>query len=305
MDGTEPRQVIIAANPTAGAKAVVSPVERLVRAIDDMEMSASVETDLDVLAEAVADVHAAGKLRAVVAAGGDGTAAAVVNRIAADVPLVPYPLGTENLLARYLGIRAIPEQICRIIQNGETRQLDAGSANGRLFLLMASCGIDAEVVRRVQDQRQGHIDHLTYVQPVFESLQNYTYPEIRVVALDDDQTERSAIPGKWAFVINLPRYAGGLRIVREAVGNDGLLDICVFKRGSAIQDLVFLTGVFFGQHQGWSDCEVRQARRLRIESDDEVPYQLDGDFGGHLPVDIEVLPERVTLLVESKDAAQN
>jgi diacylglycerol kinase family enzyme len=36
---------------------------------------------------------------------------------------------------------------------------------------------------------------------------------------------------------------------------------------------------------------------LRIESDDAVPYQLDGDPGGVLPVEITILPQRVRLLV--------
>jgi diacylglycerol kinase family enzyme len=40
------------------------------------------------------------------------------------------------------------------------------------------------------------------------------------------------------------------------------------------------------------NCEA-----LRIESDEPVPYQLDGDPGGLLPVDVEVLPERLRLVV--------
>jgi diacylglycerol kinase family enzyme len=31
-----------------------------------------------------------------------------------------------------------------------------------------------------------------------------------------------------------------------------------------------------------------------------VPYQLDGDLGGFLPVEIEILPMRMTLLVPSR-----
>jgi diacylglycerol kinase (ATP) len=36
---------------------------------------------------------------------------------------------------------------------------------------------------------------------------------------------------------------------------------------------------------------------VRIESDVPVPYQLDGDPGGYLPLEIEVLPNRLTLIV--------
>jgi diacylglycerol kinase (ATP) len=40
-----------------------------------------------------------------------------------------------------------------------------------------------------------------------------------------------------------------------------------------------------------------QTRRLRIEAAGAAPYQLDGDPGGELPVEIRVLPRRLTLLV--------
>ena len=44
------------------------------------------------------------------------------------------------------------------------------------------------------------------------------------------------------------------------------------------------------------DCKTCMASRLRIESDEPVPYQLDGDPGGMLPLDIEIIPQRLTLV---------
>jgi len=55
--------------------------------------------------------------------------------------------------------------------------------------------------------------------------------------------------------------------------------------------------VVMRRHQNWDDCVTLRSPRIRIESDAHVPYQIDGDFGGYLPVDIEVLPQRLTLLV--------
>jgi diacylglycerol kinase family enzyme len=45
---------------------------------------------------------------------------------------------------------------------------------------------------------------------------------------------------------------------------------------------------------------MRQVRRIRIDSDAEVPFQLDGDPGGTLPVEIEVLPQRLNMIVPKK-----
>jgi diacylglycerol kinase family enzyme len=50
-----------------------------------------------------------------------------------------------------------------------------------------------------------------------------------------------------------------------------------------------------------SDCVMRQAGRLRITAKEPVAYQLDGDPGGVLPLDVEVLPERVTLVVPAPE----
>jgi diacylglycerol kinase family enzyme len=86
-------------------------------------------------------------------------------------------------------------------------------------------------------------------------------------------------------------------LVPQADGADGVLDVCTFRDGSLLCGLMYLAGVVMGQHQNWEDCLTTQSARLRIEADEPVPYQLDGDPGGYLPVDVRVLPGRMTLVV--------
>ncbi len=64
-----------------------------------------------------------------------------------DIPIVPMPLGTENLLARQFGHTATAESVVKTIRYGTSYRLDAGLANDKSFLIMATCGFDAEVVR--------------------------------------------------------------------------------------------------------------------------------------------------------------
>ena len=140
------------------------------------------------------------------------------------------------------------------------------------------------------------------MEPTLQSLNNYAHPDIRVFCDHDaGEADQPQVFGKWVFVMNVPIYAGGMSIVKRAHGADGQMDVCVFKRGSAIHDLVYLSAMYLGQHESWKDCDIREARRCRLESDDPVPYQLDGDFAGHLPVDIEIAPLRVTYLVPTDD----
>jgi diacylglycerol kinase family enzyme len=286
-------------NPKAGYRSGQAQVDDVVECIEGRGMRAVVVTDIAELACLAESKMANGTLRAVVAAGGDGTVGLAVNRTPVGTPVSILPLGTENLLAKYLDASADPERLATSLAHGRLVRLDAGEANGRVFLLMAGCGFDAEVVRRMHDQRIGHISHLSYLRPILDSISNYSYPEVRIHLLDSAGATpaESVIRAKWVFVVNLPRYAGGLRLVPQADGADGLLDVCTFREGSLWNGLIYLAGVIAGQHQSWEDCVTAQVRALRMEADQPVPLQLDGDPAGHLPVDIRVLPKRLTFVV--------
>lgn len=295
-------QVIVSVNPKAGSGTSASLVDSLVDLLSRRDYVVSVVSEVDEVSRRAEQFQQAGALRAVVSAGGDGTAALIVNRTQPGTPIAILPLGTENLLSKYLGITAEPEKICDTIAGGRIAQLDAGLANGQIFLLMGGCGFDAEVVRRLHNERTGNIHHLSYFKPIFESIRNYQYPKLRIYSIVDGQSQpvEPTVSAKWVFVVNLPRYAGGLQIVPDADGADSLLDVCTFKGGSFCKGLIYLGGVLMGRHRNWSDCVTFQTQHVRIESDEPVPYQLDGDPGGFLPVEIGILPGRLSVLVPEK-----
>ena len=107
---------------------------------------------------------------------------------------------------------------------------------------------------------------------------------------------------RWLFAFNLPCYGAGLQIAPEADGSDGLLDVCTFRHGGLWHGLYYTAAVLTGTHRWLTDFARRRAGRLRVTSDSKVPYQLDGDPGGFLPVEIEVLPKRLTLIVPQEKA---
>ncbi len=294
------REVLIAVNSQAGVRDRRAIAHELARYLTDFGCAVSIPATIDELCEQAAQKLAAGTLRAVVAAGGDGTIGLVANRTSPGTPLAILPLGTENLLARHLEVAPDPQQLARLISGGCCVSLDAGQAGDRIFTLMAGCGFDADVVRRLHRHRTGNIHHLSYAKPILDSIRKYQYPELRVSyapaeSCEDEPT--AELTARWVFVVNLPRYAGGLSFAPQASGTDGLLDVCTFKEGSLWSSLVYLSGVMLGQHESMQDFARVQTRRLRIESTGPAPYQLDGDPGGELPVEIRALPGRLTLLV--------
>ena len=145
-----------------------------------------------------------------------------------------------------------------------------------------------------------HIRHISYVKPILDAIRRYTYPTLRV---HYDNDSGHAGPGGSTRSGHLLRQlavrgesAASRRAASspQAVGTDGLLDVCGFEQGSLWPASV-LDGVMRGQHLEWPDCRCVRATRVRVESDqeEEIPYQLDGDPGGNLPLEITVAPERV------------
>ena len=290
------RRVIIAANPHSGAFDRRVLIEQLVGQLESRDYTVELMGDIDSICQKASLWQESGALRAVVAAGGDGTAALLVNRLPAAVPLVIFPLGTANLLAKYLKIGRKVKQITEIIDAGQTVRLDAGLANGQLFLVVASCGFDAEVVRKLHKTRKGHISYLSYLTPILRALWKYDYPKLSIT-MDGDRRMETA---RWAFVQNIPRYAMNLSLAHRASPFDGELDICTFRSGGLVTGLYYFLTSFFKVHHRLSASRFARFKSLTITTEGAGHYQVDGDPGGQLPLTIEVVPERLRVMVPKK-----
>jgi diacylglycerol kinase family enzyme len=292
------KSVLVALNPHAGATTAGGRIGELAGLLRQSGFDTVTEPDLGKFEARAAELRAQRQLHAVVAAGGDGTAAAVVNRLAADVPMALFPLGTENLLARAIGQKGTPTAVHDTLVAQNAVQYDAATANGRLFLIMLSAGFDAAVVQRAHELRRGHINRWHYFRPIREAIRGYAFPELRLSCTLANVDKQSVdARARWAFAFNMPCYAAGLPIAPHAQGADGALDVVTFERGSFWHGLRYLGSVILRRHHRMADFATLRVTRLRIEADDLVPYQVDGDPGGVLPVDVEVLPGRLCLLV--------
>ena len=163
---------------------------------------------------------------AVMVWGGDGTVSEIANALAGtEVPIVACPAGTENLLAKELLMPATGKGLVEVLRSGLEVHCDVGCINGRNFLLIIGIGFDGEVVRRLSTIRTGHISHLSYFWPIWRTFWEHDFPQLRVVADGQEVFNDFGM----AFVGNISRYAVGLRICRDALYDDGLLDVVVFS----------------------------------------------------------------------------
>ncbi|HXE81094.1 MAG TPA: diacylglycerol kinase family protein [Vicinamibacterales bacterium] len=96
-----------------------------------------------------ADRAAAGDAAIVAAGGGDGTVAAVAQRLVnTDKALAVLPLGTFNYFARRFDVPLDVDGALDVITAGVSSRIDVGEVNGRIFLNSASIGLYSAVLER-------------------------------------------------------------------------------------------------------------------------------------------------------------
>ncbi|SIO28521.1 Diacylglycerol kinase family enzyme [Singulisphaera sp. GP187] len=299
----------IAANPGSGRGRGRRQVERLQAELERLGLSTRVAWSLEerstLVAESAADPAGC---RCLVAAGGDGTVAALVNEHP-TVPITVLPAGTENLFARHFRLDRNPARLASIIAAGSVAQLDLGLTTTRRFTLMAGIGFDADVVARHHSTRVGRAGvarpthRAAYVESVLRSSLEYRFPPL-TLSITDPGAEETLV-GATAFIFNLPRYALGLPFAPAARGDDGWLDLIVFRNAGPLQSLRYLWMVLRGIHLDRDGVEHRRVRRVVVTSAETVPVQLDGDPGGCVSPDghpdgdwtVEVLPNAIEVLV--------
>ena len=306
MTGTQ-QTILIAANPKSGAVSREAMLRELREALISDGNVVDICSDLNEIERRAASLQDQGQLRAVVSAGGDGTAAVLANRIAADVPLLIFPLGTENLLAKHLELNNDIAATRARIRDGRTIAMDVGLANGKMFLVMASCGFDAAVVEDMHANRKGHINRWSYTQPILRTLMRYRFPITRLREQDEVAGAAREQTCAWTFIFNLPRYAANLKFCPQADGLDGKLDVCTFRKPGIARGCSYLSRLWLGSHQRMTDFSHSLATSVLIDPEPkqssieteamQIPYQLDGDPGGFLPLDVRVLPGRLRLIV--------
>lgn len=242
----------------------------------------------------------------VICVGGDGTLSEVVNGLPAEgvPPLGAIPSGTGNAYAKELGLPSSVRALADVIEGGRTVGWDVGvnRENGAKFMMFAGAGFQAEVIRHFQRYRRGTVLMTQYLKWGVHVARRYPLPRIDV-EIDGSLAGRDS---PWVEVFNISHYGGPLRIATHASPSDGRFDIMIFQ-GRKLRDIgrLLLSGLTtFALRFPYRLREMRflTGRRVRLFSRDgrPVPYHMDGDYQGSLPVDLDLLPRQIRILAPGR-----
>ena len=292
--------VAIVANPYSGSGKNRRRVTDLARALERRGIRADLAWGPSMRAELMHDDERSRGCRCVVAAGGDGTVADVINQ-RTDIPIALLPLGTENLFAKEFGFTHDTEALADSIARGRCRTIDLARAGDHLFSLMLTAGLDAHVVAllaewRAQSTGLRRVRRLSYAAPILKAIRSYRFPRIELDA------DGQRVTGVHALVFNLRGYALQMPFAPEARADDAVLDWVVFERPGVLPAVKCYWDVFRKSHLQRRGVRHGRAKRIRIVGHGPVPMQVDGDAFGTTPVDIEVVPQALRVIVHIHDA---
>jgi diacylglycerol kinase (ATP) len=208
---------------------------------------------------------------AVFAAGGDGTINEIVNGLAESrVALGVLPVGTGNVWAKQLGqptwsprhLRPALDSV-RALLEGDRRTIDLGRSNGRYFLQ-------------------------------FTDITAFGFLGTRTrIFIDGTRLYRRAL----IIVIANSQLYGGVRLATDAQLDDGLLDLYVFQGQGFVSAVRAALGVVTGLHVHDPQVDHFRGRQILIRPDKALPMAVDGDPIGCTPLECEVAPLALDVLV--------
>ena len=287
------RQIAAIINPVSGRRSVWPAIRQIEHELRRAGASLEVMTTEQIGHARTLAARLSADVPAVLVVGGDGTVSEVINGLGRRlIPMVIMRTGTENLLAREFGMPKHPRRIAHALIYGDPFDVDLGVINDKCFAAMVGVGFDAECVRRMTDSRRGHISHLDYVRPIWRTFWSYTFPALRIEVDGPCVFEGCGL----AVIGMIKRYGGGLCIVPHARCDDGLLDLCVFRCASRAELLAHVSRVLRQRHLGHRKVFYQQCRNIRIDSPEQVPIQIDGEFGGFLPASCALLTRAARFL---------
>ncbi len=235
----------------------------------------------------------------IVCSGGDGTLDEVVTGLSKRKKRVPVgyiPAGTTNDFANSLNIPGNILEAADIAVNGTVFPCDVGKFNDDYFVYIAAFGLFTDVSYETKQSMKNVLGHLAYI--LEGSKQIFNIPSYHVrVTYDGESIEDDFMFG----MVTNSRSVGGFKgiIGKDVIFDDGLFEVTLIKTPKnpiALNEII--ASLVIKQIDSNHVYSFRTGE-VRFESVEEIPWTLDGEFGGeHEEVTIYNRKQALLLMVK-------
>ncbi|MHB1545287.1 MAG: diacylglycerol/lipid kinase family protein [bacterium] len=304
-------KVLIIYNPKSGRFS-----EKKLSHILNFLKNRNILTDtLNIIENPIAKEHIVNFFDAVLVAGGDGSLNHVINNLAfTDIPIAHLPMGTVNLFAlenktSYLLKKALNQ----IIYKYKPVKINLGKANDRYFFAMTGIGLDAFIVKNMEEKIRKNkkriynnfIKYVSYIFNIIKLTKNYKFYGLSLEIVKDEVEIQVNHGAKQIIVSNIRYYGGPFKVFPGNSPLNEKFDIRLVKNAEGRIDVILSilkSLTFYKRYSDNPDFYVKAEKMIISSSDPSenkyIFYQCDGEFAGTLPVKIEKADKAITMLVD-------
>lgn len=235
----------------------------------------------------------------ILCSGGDGTLNHVIRALMKMkvMPLLGYiPAGSTNDFAKGLGIPVDFEKALSMIFNGTQFRYDVGSLNGQYFNYIAAFGAFSKISYATDQQLKNILGHAAYIlNAMLEFNEHIRYSCHIRVETDDGNEEGDYLFGAVCNTFSI----GGFTLFKgtNVRLNDGKMELLLIRTPKNPAELQEILNAFLTGTMDHPCITFKQVSGLRMTFDTEIPWTLDGEFGGaHKEVSIRVHHQAVNIM---------
>lgn len=251
----------------------------------------------------------------IIAVGGDGTINEVANGfVENDQPVRPgatlgiLPMGLGGDFQRTLGIGSKLDEALSALSGGALLTIDVGKVvflgndgakQTRYFVNLISFGMGGEVASRAKNLLSPINGTAAFLWATLRTFIGYRGSRVRM-ELDGEQPRSFFITN--IAVGNGQYHGGGMHPCPTAVLNDGLLEVTVVDYLGFYELIRDLRVLYSDKIYYHPKVHHFRARKIVAEADQATCLEIDGEPLGTLPLEITVLPQKISVLVPASSS---
>ena len=235
---------------------------------------------------------------AVLISGGDGTVGQMIDKMIKagnDTPVGIIPSGTCNDFARNLKMPTGLADCLSVFCEGHTAKVDLlkinASGKEQYICNSIAAGVFVGVSHTTSPEFKKVFGSLAYYIAALGELADMKTFHITV------ETEKETVQTEaLVFAVLNGTDVGGMKnLISEADIQDGLMNIMVVKNCNPVERAA--VGINLLAHKGDKNIISLNCSRCKISTDKDMDVSLDGENGLKLPFEIEMLSQKLNVLV--------
>lgn len=217
----------------------------------------------------------------VICAGGDGTLDEVVEGMSQrknKLPIGYIPAGSTNDFAQSLGIPSRILEAAKVAIGDNLFKSDVGRYNGKSFVYVAAFGAFTEVSYATPQDLKNKFGHAAYIMEALKSVSEirpyHMHVETEHLTIDDDFL--------LGMITNSASVGGIKRITGDNVDlSDGLFEVTLIRNPKLKIELNGVAAALMNRDLTSKDLYVFKTDKIKVTCEEDVPWTLDGEFGGN------------------------